>query len=68
MATSVKKFAEQAIKVEQAVRQSGMPRNAGRVVFVLSTADSLWGVSQKEVAERTALPKDVVSKLVDSLP
>lgn len=67
MATSVRKFAEQAVKVEQAARQSGIPRNAGRVVFVLSMADRRWGISQKEVVERTALPKDVVSKLVDSL-
>jgi len=67
MATSVKKFAEQAIKVEQAVRQRGIPNNAARVVFVLSMAGGRWGVSQKEVIERTALKKDVVSKLVDSL-
>jgi DNA-binding MarR family transcriptional regulator len=67
MATRVKKFAEQAIKVEQAVRQRGIPKNAARVVFVLAMADRRWGTSQKDVVDRMALRKDVVSKLVSLL-
>ena len=67
MATSVKKFAEQAIQVENAVRQSGIPRNAGRVVFLLAIADTRFGISQKAVVDRMGLPKDVVCKLVKSL-
>jgi DNA-binding MarR family transcriptional regulator len=60
-------FADHAIKVERVLGQSGITGNAGRVVFVLTMAKKDWGVSQKEVVDSTALPKDVVSKLVGSL-
>jgi DNA-binding MarR family transcriptional regulator len=63
----VKKFAEQAIKVERAVQQAGIARNAGRVVLVLTMANTVFGVPQKKVVDETELAKDVVSKLVGSL-
>lgn len=60
-------FAEHAIKVERVLSESGITGNAGRVVFLLTMAKKDWGVSQKDVVDATALPKDVVSKLVRSL-
>lgn len=62
-----RKFAEHAIKVERILGESGATGNAGRVVIILTMAQKDWGVSQKDVVEATALPKDVVSKLVGSL-
>lgn len=62
-----RKFAEQAIQVERVLQESGIPGNAGRVVFVLTMANTALGVSQKAVVDATALRKDVVSKLVGSL-
>jgi DNA-binding MarR family transcriptional regulator len=55
------------MKVEGVLGESGITGNAGRVVFVLTMAKNVLGVSQKEVVEATALSKDVVSKLVGSL-
>ena len=62
-----RKFAEHAIKVDRVLGESGIKGNAGRVIFVLTMAKSVLGVSQKEVVAATVLPKDVVSKLVGSL-
>lgn len=55
------------MKVEQVLGGSGITGNAGRVVFILAMAQKDWGVLQKDVVKATALPKDVVSKLVGSL-
>jgi DNA-binding MarR family transcriptional regulator len=63
----MRKFAEQVMKVEGVLQQSGITANPGRVVFVLTMAKTVLGVSQKEVIEATDLKKDVVSKLVASL-
>ena len=63
----MRKFAAQAIKVEGVLQQSGITANPGRVIFVLTMANTKSGVSQKEVVEATALRKDIISKLVDSL-
>src|ERR1035438_8063455 len=63
----VRKFAEHAMKVEHVLAESGITGSVGRVVFVLTMAQKDWGISQKDVVEATALPKDVVSKLVGSL-
>ena len=62
-----KKFAEQSIKVERVLREAGVTRNGGRVVLVLTMANTAGGVSQRDVVETMALPKYRVSKLVGSL-
>ena len=69
MATNsgLRKFAERVIHVEHVLNEEGVAGSAGRVVYLLTIADKLLGVPQKEVVAKTALPKDVVSKLVSSL-
>jgi DNA-binding MarR family transcriptional regulator len=61
------KFAEQAMGVERVLQQARITANPGRVIFVLTVANTKSGVSQKEVVEATALRKDVVSKFIRSL-
>jgi len=63
----VRKFAEQSVKVERVLQEAGVTGNAGRIVLVLTMANTVLGVSQKEVVEATGCAKDVVSKLVTSL-
>ncbi len=60
-------FAEHAIKVERVLSGSGITGNAGGVVFVLTMAKEVRGVSHKEVVDATALPKDVVSNFFGSM-
>jgi DNA-binding MarR family transcriptional regulator len=62
-----KKFAEQALHIERVLESRNVGGNAGRVVFILAAANNSMGVTQKQLVEETALPKDVVSKLVGSL-
>lgn len=66
-ANSLRKFAEQAIRVERVLNKERIAGSAGRVVYLLTLADRYVGVSQKDVVAETALPKDLVSKLVGSL-
>ena len=61
------KFAAQVMKVEGVLQQSKITATPGRVIFVLTMANTKSGVSQKAVVEATALRKDIISKLVDSL-
>jgi DNA-binding MarR family transcriptional regulator len=61
------KFAEQMMKVEAALQQSGITDNPGRVVFVLTVANTPLGVSHTELVNATGHRKDVVSKLVGAL-
>lgn len=63
----VKRFAEQAMQVDRVLSEAGITGNAGRILVVLTMARTFWGVSQKEVVDRTQLKKDVVSKVVASL-
>jgi DNA-binding MarR family transcriptional regulator len=69
MATTdrLRKFADQAIKVERVLNEQHIAGSAGRVVYLLSVAERAAGVTQKDVITELALPKDVVSKLVSSL-
>jgi len=60
-------YGEQTIKIERILQEVGVTGNVGRVVLILALANSDFGVSQKEVVEGTALPKDTVSKLIGSL-
>ena len=66
-ANSLKKFAQQAMRVERVLNEQHAAGSPGRVIYLLTLADSIAGVSQKDVVAETALPKDVVSKLVSSL-
>ena len=61
-----RKFAAQAILVDNVLDAQGVEGNAGRVIFILDAANR-FGITQKRVVEAIALPKDVVSKLVGSL-
>ncbi len=63
----VRKFAEDAIKVERVLAKARIAGKAGRVVFLLDMALRDPGVLQKDVAAAMALRKDVVSKLVGAL-
>jgi DNA-binding MarR family transcriptional regulator len=63
----VKRFAEQSIQVDRVLSEAGLAGNAGRILLVLTMARTIWGVTQKEVVDRTQLKKDVVSKVVGSL-
>jgi hypothetical protein len=63
----LRKFAEQAIRVERVLNEEHVAGSAGRVVYLLSAADRAVGVSQKDMVTEMALPKDVVSKLVGFL-
>ena len=63
----VRKFAAQAIIVDRVLFAQCVNGNAGRVIFILDAANRLGGVTQKQILEATNLPKDVVSKLVESL-
>ncbi len=63
----VRKFAEDAIKVERVLGKSRIAGKAGRVVFLLDMAQRDSGVLQKDVVSAMALRKDVVSKLVGPL-
>lgn len=63
----VQKFAEQALQIERVLDKHNVTGNPGRVVFILAAAAKIEGVTQKRIVERTALPNDVVSKLVGSL-
>lgn len=63
----LKKFAEQALRVEAVLYQRNIPSSAGRVIYVLSQGSRVLGVSQREVISETCLPKDVISKLVAGL-
>jgi len=63
----LRKFAEQAIKVERVLNKDHVAGSTGRVVYLLTMADRYAGVSQKEAVAKMALPKDAVSKLVGSL-
>jgi DNA-binding MarR family transcriptional regulator len=69
MATTngLRKFAEQAIRVERVLNEKRIAGSAGRVVYLLTLADRFVGVSQKDVVAETSLSKDLVSKLVSSL-
>ncbi len=69
MATAdrLRKFAEQATKIERVLNKDHVAGSIGRVVYLLTMADRYAGVSQKEAVAEMALPKDVVSKLVGSL-
>lgn len=64
---NVIQFAEQAIKVEGILQEEGVTGKAGRVVFVLMRASTLFGVSQSDVVTSTGIRKDVVNKLVKAL-
>ncbi len=64
---TARKFSEHAIKVERVFAKTGIAGNAALVLYVLAMAKMKSGVPQKEVVEGTALPKDVVSKVVRSL-
>ncbi len=55
------------MKLEGVLQESKVTGDPGRVLFVLTRANSALGVTQKEVVESTSLRKDIVSKLVDSL-
>ena len=66
-ANSLRKFAEQAIRVERVLSEQHVPGSVGRVAYLLTMADRYAGFSQKEAVAEMALPKDVVSKLVGSL-
>lgn len=63
----VRKFAEEALQIDELLNQRGVIGNAGRVVLILNSASSPRGVTQKEVIAKTSLPKDVVSKQVGAL-
>jgi DNA-binding MarR family transcriptional regulator len=63
----MRKFAEQVMKMECVVQESGITDNPGRVVFVLAAANTVIGVSQTELIKATGFSKSVVSKLVGSL-
>lgn len=63
----VKKFADQAIRVERVLQRAKITASAGRVIFVLTRANRGNGVTQKEIVDGAGLAKDVVSKLVSSL-
>lgn len=63
----VGKFAERAIKVERILDSRKVGGSAGRVAFILAAANRSNGVTQRQLVAETALPKDVVSKLVGSL-
>ncbi len=63
----VRKFAEDAIKVERVLAKARIAGKAGRVVFLLDMAQRDSGVLQKDVVAAMALRKDVVSKLVGPL-
>ena len=63
----VRKFGEDALKVERVLRKSRIAGNPGRVVFLLDMAQRDSGVFQKDVVGAMDLPKEVVSKLVKSL-
>lgn len=60
----VRKFAEQALKIDKLLNQRGVNGNAGRVISILNAASKPAGVTQKQVVADTDLPKDVVSKQV----
>ena len=62
-----RRFAEQAVKVDRILHESGATGNAGRIILLLTMANVTGGVPQKRVLDDTALPKDVLSKLVASL-
>jgi len=65
--SALRKFAEQAIRVERVLNKARVAGSPGRVVYLLSVANRAVGVTQKDVITELALPKDVVSKLVSSL-
>ena len=62
-----RKFAEQALQAERVLDEQGVNGNAGRVIFILDAANKSGGATQKEIVNKMALPKDVVSKLVGLL-
>ena len=57
----------QALIVDNVLVAQGVRGNAGRVIFILDAASKPGGGTQKQILEATKLPKDVVSKLVESL-
>lgn len=65
----VRRFAEQALKVEQAARRGGLQRNTNvaHALFVLVMASRFSGVSQAEVIEASGLTKDIISKVIGPL-
>lgn len=63
----IKKFADQAMKVERVLRDAEIPGDAGRVVLILNLVNRDWGARQGEIVKALALPKDIVSKLIRSL-
>ena len=64
---STRKFAEQALHVERVLDSRKVSGSAGRAIFILAAANGTGGVTQKQLVEKTSLPKDVISKLVGSL-
>jgi DNA-binding MarR family transcriptional regulator len=67
MATVCRRFAEQAIKVEQVLKDFGVTRKSGHVIFVLRMVNQSWGVLQQQVIKETDLPKHAVTRLIDDL-
>jgi DNA-binding MarR family transcriptional regulator len=66
-ANRLMQYAQQTSRVERVLNEVRVAGSPGRVVYLLTLADRIAGVSQKEVVAETTLPKDVVSKLVRSL-
>ena len=64
---NLKKFAEQAFRIERVLSEQRVAGPASSVVYLLTVAAKVTGISQKEVVAETPLNKDVVSKLVTSL-
>jgi DNA-binding MarR family transcriptional regulator len=63
----LRKFAEQSLRIERILDEHNVSGSAARVTFILSAANKIRGVSQKQVVKEAGLPKDVISKIVGSL-
>jgi DNA-binding MarR family transcriptional regulator len=65
--SGLRKFARQAMGVDRILQECGISGNPGKVIYVLTAANKLVGVSQGKIAAGSSIKKDVVSKLVGSL-
>jgi DNA-binding MarR family transcriptional regulator len=62
-----RKFAEHALDIERILDSRHINGSAGRVVFILVAAAVPGGITQRQLALETNLPKDALSKLIGSL-
>ena len=63
----LRKFAEQAIRVERVLDKGRVSGNAGKVIYLLTAANKCWGVSQQSIVTEGSMSKHTVSKVVGSL-